>query len=134
MTPPTETSCKVAICDDVADFRRVVGLLLETATGIEVVGEAGNGKEAIELARTVDIDVLLLDVSMPVMDGMEALPHIVEVSPRTSVVMMTGFGSTRWRREAEALGATGWIEKGTPPNAMVEAIRAACSARGAQEY
>ncbi|MCW2921627.1 MAG: response regulator receiver protein [Thermoleophilia bacterium] len=128
MPPPTDMTCKVAICDDVADFRRVVGLLLETAPDMQVVGEAGNGREAIELVQAVDIDVLLLDVSMPVMDGMEALPHLVAASPETSIVMMTGFGSMTKRREADALGATGWIEKGTSPNAMVEAIRAACAA------
>jgi DNA-binding NarL/FixJ family response regulator len=64
---------------------------------------------------------------MPVMDGLEALPHIVRTSPSTSVVMLTGFGSDAKRRQAHELGATGYIEKGTSPGDLVDAIRGACS-------
>ncbi len=126
MPPSDDTQCRVAICDDVADFRRVLELLLETEPNMEVVGQASNGREAIELVTTTEVDVLLLDVAMPIMDGLEALPHVVAASPATAVVMLSGFGSAA-QRQAEEMGAASYIEKGTPPNAMVDAIRDACT-------
>lgn len=126
-SPPT---CRVGICDDVADFRRVIGIMLASERCIEIVGEAGNGREAIDLVTTTDIDVLVLDVAMPVMDGLEALPRIREASPSTRVVMLTGFGSPAVKRKAEELGAHAYIDKGTGPLGLVTAITGACSDRG----
>lgn len=116
-------SFRIAICDDVAEFRRVLELLLEVEHDFTIVGQASNGREAIELVTKVDVDVLLLDVAMPIMDGMEALPHVVEASPATSVIMLTGFGTAAKRRRAKELGAAGYVEKGLAPNALIDAIR-----------
>lgn len=119
--------CRVVVCDDVADFRDLLIAMLERAEGICVVGEAGNGREAIALAATEQPDVVLLDVAMPVMDGIEALPHIRHAAPNSKVIVLTGFASGAVRDQALAAGAADYIEKGARPDNLVEAIRSACA-------
>lgn len=126
---PTTPRCRVAICDDVAEFRRVVSLLISFEPDMEVVGEAADGRAAIELVSNTDVDVLLLDLAMPVMDGMEALPRIIDTAPSTRVIMLTAFGSERIRQRADELGAHGYLEKGIPPNDLVAAVRRAHETR-----
>lgn len=105
-------SCTVAICDDQAAFRQLVAIVLGLESGIEVVGEAGDGREAIALATRLQPDVLLLDIAMPEMDGLEALPHVREASPGTQVVMLTAMTGTSVRERAFAAGASDFLEKG----------------------
>ena len=105
-------SCTVVVCDDQEAFRRVVAIVLGLETGIEVVGEAGNGREAVSLVEMLQPNVLLLDIAMPEMDGLEALPRIREASPATQVVMLTGLTSASVRERAIAAGANAFIEKG----------------------
>ena len=93
--------------------------------GFEVVGEAANGREAIELAVRTQPDVLILDIAMPIMDGIEALPEILKAAPGTHVLILTAFGSERIRAQALRAGASGYLEKGATPAAMVAAVRAA---------
>jgi len=116
----------VVICDDVSDFRDLLSVALHHASGIELAGQAANGREAIEVVRAERPDVVLLDIAMPVMDGMEALPQILSASPDSKVIMLTGFSSADVRARALASGATAYLEKGVRPAALVEAIRAAC--------
>lgn len=123
----TSEPCRVAICDDVPDFRRVLCMVLGVEPTLEVVGEAGDGRQAIDLVSSTAVDVLLLDIAMPIMDGIEALPKILEASPSTRVVMLTGFGSDAIRRQAETLGACAFLEKGVAPAAIVDAIASACA-------
>ncbi|MDX6480413.1 MAG: hypothetical protein QOG85_923 [Gaiellaceae bacterium] len=100
------------ICDDQTAFRQLVAIVLGLESGIEVVGEAGNGREAIALATRLQPNVLLLDVAMPEMDGLEALPLLREASPETRIVMLTGVTATSVRERAAAAGASAFIEKG----------------------
>jgi DNA-binding NarL/FixJ family response regulator len=123
-------TCSVVICDDVADFRELMVLWIDRAEGLQVVGEGANGREAIELARVHQPAVLLLDLSMPVMDGLEALPHILAEAPRTRVVVLTGLTSPTLREKVLAAGAWGYIEKGERPSVVVSTVQAACSAEG----
>lgn len=133
MNAAAKPSLRIAICDDVADFRRVLQLLLDVEDDFTIVWQAANGREALDLVTKVKVDVLLLDVAMPVMDGMEALPLIVEAAPETAVIMLTGFGTAAKRRRARELGATGYIEKGLPPNVLVDAIRRESQKRPAKK-
>ncbi len=108
----SEDTCTVVVCDDQAAFRRLVAMVLDLEAGIKVVGEAGNGQEAIVLAEKLQPDVLLLDIAMPEMDGLEALPRVRAASPTTQVVMLTGVTATNARERALAAGASDYIEKG----------------------
>lgn len=120
---PHSTPIRVAICDDVEAFRRMLSLVFDLERDIEVVGQAANGKEAVELAREADIDVLLMDLAMPVMDGIEALPHVLAASPDTKVIMLTGFGTAEILERAIAAGAARYLTKGILPNDILAAIR-----------
>ncbi|MBW3592456.1 MAG: response regulator transcription factor [Actinobacteria bacterium] len=121
----------MAICDDQEAFRQVMTLVLGLEPGIEVVGEAADGREAVDLVTRLSPDVLLLDIAMPVMDGLEALPLIREAAPRTSVAMLTGVASEQVRERALAGGAALFIEKGTDAAEMTRQIRNLCPEGGA---
>ena len=117
--------CRLAICDDVTTFRQLVSAVFRWEPGFELVGEASNGLEAVELARRVQPDVMFLDIAMPVMDGIEALPKIREASPSTRVIVLTAFGSASIRSRALADGAVAYLEKGVTPAVMIAAVRSA---------
>ncbi|HJQ04761.1 MAG TPA: PAS domain S-box protein [Nocardioides sp.] len=102
------------IIDDSAELRTLVRARLELSDLFDVVGEAGDGSEGWMLAETLQPDVVLLDTSMPEMDGLEALPLIVAVSPHSLVVMYTGFGEAGLADRAAELGAADFIEKSLP--------------------
>lgn len=113
---------RALIADDVPELRRLLRLVLEWSERFEVVGEAENGREAVDLAGRHSPDLLLLDVSMPVMDGMEALPLILEVSPETKVVVLSGFEAERLGQDASELGAAAYLEKGISPANLVKRL------------
>ncbi|HXG73184.1 MAG TPA: response regulator [Gemmatimonadaceae bacterium] len=113
MLRPADRICSVVICDDSASIRRALHFVLAAESRIEVVGEASNGLEAIDAARTARPDVLLLDVSMPLMDGIEALPHILSASPCTRILMMTALPSPETKARALEAGATDYVVKDT---------------------
>ena len=103
--------CTVVIADDALDIRVLVRMLLELAGGFDVVGEAANGHEAVAAAELHRPDLLLLDHSMPELDGLTALPSIKEVSPDSAVVMLSGFSEDRLAEAAREHGATAYITK-----------------------
>src|SRR6476660_832563 len=86
---------RVLIADDVQDLRSMLRLALELSGRFTVVGEAMNGAHAVELATMYKPDLALLDLSMPALDGLEALPQILDVSPDTKVVVLSGFEEAR---------------------------------------
>ena len=110
---------RVVLVDDMVELRKLIRLTLERSGRFEVVGEAGNGREGIEVAAESQPDLVLLDVSMPVMDGLEALPVLCRTVPSSSVVMLSGFSELRFGAEAAALGAVAYLEKGLAPDALV---------------
>lgn len=126
MSEPNQACCRVGICDDVEMFRSVLARMFETESDIEVVGQACNGAQAIELVTSTLVDVLLLDVAMPVMDGLEALPQIRDAAPDTRVIMLTAFGTTAIRERALSEGAYRFVEKGTSPVDLMKVVRDAC--------
>lgn len=120
-------SCRIVICDDQASFREVLGLMLGIEDDFDVVGEASNGRDAIELVRGLQPDVLLLDIAMPVMDGLEALPYVRAAAPGTAVVVLTGLSSAELRQRALEAGARLVVEKGTDADEIAERVREACA-------
>jgi DNA-binding NarL/FixJ family response regulator len=100
--------------------------MLSVEPGLEVIGEAGNGEEAVRVVSELRPDIVLLDIAMPLLDGFEALPLILESAPQTQVVMLTGFTSTGMRERALSSGATTYIEKGTDVGALGAHIKGHC--------
>ena len=101
----------MVLVDDSKEVRALVRRRLLLSGLFEVVGEAGDGEEAIGLAHRLEPSLLLLDTSMPTMDGIEALPAILALSPETRVVMFTGFEDQGLAARARELGAADFIEK-----------------------
>lgn len=121
---------RVLIVDDHAVVRQGLRAFLELqdappALPIEIAGEATNGAQAVELARRLQPDVVLLDLVMPEMDGIAATPQIIAASPRARVLILTSFGEEDKVFPAIRAGAHGYLLKDIPPNDLVHAVRAA---------
>jgi PAS domain S-box-containing protein len=104
----------VVLVDDAEEVRAIVARHLQVSGQFSVVGEGSTGEEAIRLAGRYHPSVMILDVSMPVMDGLEALPRVLDASPATRVVMLSGFSGTALEATARGLGAADFVEKSTP--------------------
>ena len=117
------SSIRVLLCDDVQAFRALVRCSLEEEDGIEVVGEAADGNECIRQATELQPDVVLMDLSMPECDGLEAIPAIVRNSPRTQIIALSGFTANRMAEPVLAQGATAYLEKGVDLSEVVATIR-----------
>jgi DNA-binding NarL/FixJ family response regulator len=112
------------LADDEAMVRRGLRLVLETEEDLQVIGEASDGVEAIEEARRLRPDVVLMDVRMPRLDGVEACRRLVDESD-TKVVVLTTFDLDEHLFAAIKAGASGFLLKASPPEELVAAIRAA---------
>lgn len=112
---------RVVLADDTPDIRALLRLMLGRA-GYEVVGEAGTGAEAVVLAEQHQPDLVILDLAMPVMDGLEAIPLIKAEAPGAKLVVFSGFKNDRVEAEAMAAGAHAFVDKGTPPPEMVATL------------
>ncbi|MBW3578417.1 MAG: response regulator transcription factor [Actinobacteria bacterium] len=113
---------RTVLADDVADLRLLYRVVLERSGRFQVVAEAVDGVEAVEYATRHQPDLVLLDVAMPNMDGITALPGIVSASPHTKVVMLSAFERRRLNDVAEAGGASRYLEKGITPAQLVEEL------------
>ena len=132
ITPPDpERQIGVLIVDDHAVVRQGLRTFLElqdddpAALPIRVVGEAANGVQAVDMALRLQPDVILLDLLMPEMDGIEATARIVECSPRSRVVVLTSFGEEDKIFPAIRAGAQGYLLKDIAPDDLAQAVRAA---------
>ncbi len=122
---------RVLLCDDVQAFRVLMRHILGEWPGIEIVGEAADGEEGIGLVEQLRPDVVLLDLSMPRCDGMEAIPRMRECHPSAQIVALSGFSADRMGPPVLERGAYAYLEKGTDIVTIVETIRSA--AAGAAE-
>jgi DNA-binding NarL/FixJ family response regulator len=119
---------EIMVVDDEPDIRYMLRMTVGRTPGIEIVREAGNGEEAVQLVREKCPDAVLLDIGMPVMDGIEATPHIRSACAGTKIVILTAYKNEALLQRALALGADVCLEKGTPPKEIVETVARLCAA------
>jgi DNA-binding NarL/FixJ family response regulator len=119
---------KILLVDDQPLFREGLRTLLSVHSDFEVVGEAGNGEEAIRLARSLLASVVLMDLQMPVLDGVAATRRLHEEQPNCRVIVLTTFDDDEKVFDGLRAGAVGYLLKDAPSEKLAEAIRAA--ARG----
>jgi len=119
----SERKIRVLLVDDHAVVRQGLRMFIEMQSDMEVVGEGGNGVAAVELAARLNPDVILLDLLMPQMDGVEATRRILESNPHARVLILTSFGEDDKVFPAIRAGAQGYLLKDIQPRDLVQAIR-----------
>jgi DNA-binding NarL/FixJ family response regulator len=120
---------RVLVVDDDALVRAGLRLILGGDPGLVIVGEAADGLQAVELARTERPDVVLMDIRMPRLDGLAATERLLAADPETRVVVLTTFDTDDMVVSALRLGAVGFLLKDTPPEELVGAVRAVAGGR-----
>ena len=114
---------RVLIADDQGLVRGGFRMILDSQPDIEVVGEAGNGREAIELARELEPDVVLMDIRMPELDGLEATRRLLAGDGGPRVLIVTTFDADEYVYAAMRAGASGFVLKDLRPEGLAEAVR-----------
>ncbi|CAG0932860.1 Transcriptional regulatory protein DegU [Thermoflexales bacterium] len=114
---------RVLIVDDVAQVRRELRTLLPLLAAIEVVGEAEHGQRAIELAAALRPEVIIMDVEMPIVDGLAATRTIKQLCPSCRIVILSIHGEETVRTMARLAGADAFVDKGAPLAALLQAIQ-----------
>ncbi|MEV5969520.1 response regulator transcription factor [Streptomyces sp. NPDC051921] len=127
MTGSERPPVRVLLADDEAMIRHGVRLILRHAEGIDVVAEAPDGRRAVELAAAHHPDVVLLDIRMPVCDGLAAIAPLLALDPAPRVVMLTTFGDDENVVRALREGAAGFLLKDDGPQELISAVRAAAA-------
>ena len=117
----------VLIVDDQALVRAGFRMILEAQPDLEVVGEAGDGSAAIDAVRTLRPDVVLMDIRMPGVDGIEATRRLTEAGAQSRIVILTTYDLDEYVFDALAAGATGFLLKHVPPEELVRGVRVAAS-------
>ena len=117
----------VLIADDQDLIRKGLRMLLEAEPDLRVAGEAGDGSQALAQARRLDPDVILMDVRMPVIDGIEATAQLAQAGSRAKILMLTTFNLDEYVYHAMKAGASGFLLKDATREQLTGAIRAACA-------
>ncbi len=126
MKDAAETRIRLVIADDHRLFRQGLRQICETIGGFEVVGEAQNGHEAVALACELKPDVILMDINMPELDGVQATSMIVEKQPQTQVIVLTMYQQDQYVFKAVKAGARGYLLKDSDGQDVIDAVRAVC--------
>jgi len=121
----TERTIRIVLADDHAVLRSGLRALLDSEPGMKVVGEASDGKQAVELAKTLNPDVLVMDISMPDMDGLAAARAISALELPCRVIMLTVHAEEAYLLKALQAGASGYVHKSSADRELMGAIRAA---------
>jgi DNA-binding NarL/FixJ family response regulator len=116
---------KVVIADDQALVRGGFRMILDAKEDMDVVGEAGDGAEAVAVAQQVDADVILMDLRMPTMGGVEAITRLRQLRHPARVLILTTYDTDRDVLPAIEAGATGYLLKDAPRDELIRAVRAA---------
>lgn len=125
MTPPAGQPINVLIADDDVFVRQAIEAFVTNAADMTVVGCAATGTEAVALAGSLEPDVVIMDVRMPAMDGVDATAQILQQNPKMRILMWTSFESDDAVGRAMSLGAAGFLLKTSGAPALLDAIRAA---------
>jgi DNA-binding NarL/FixJ family response regulator len=120
-------STRILLADDQELLRAGFRMVLEAQDGLEVVGEAGDGAEAVALARELEPDVVLMDVRMPRMDGVQATRELIDGGSRARVIILTTFDLDEYAHAGLRAGASGFLLKDAPTADLLSAIRAVAS-------
>ncbi len=120
---------RVLICDDQAIARHGLQMILGSASDLEVIGQAADGQEAVDLIPTLMPDVVLMDLKMPRMNGVQATRWIRRHHPDVQVLVLTTYDADEWVFDAVRAGANGYILKDTPPEQLLQAIRDAADGK-----
>jgi DNA-binding NarL/FixJ family response regulator len=120
---PRQKEIRVFLCDDVGDVRLLTRVGLEEDGDLRVVGEADTGPEALAAIAEVRPDVVLVDLSMPGMDGFELIPLIRQAAPNVGILVFSGFGRHRMESGALEVGADAYLEKGESFERLREVTR-----------
>lgn len=115
---------RLLLVDDNADLRFLVRTAVESRGGFEVVGEAADGVGGVQLAGELQPDVVVLDLDMPSMSGIEALPLLRETSPSSKVIVLSSYRREDYEGQVRAIGATGYLEKGLTARRLVDELLA----------
>ncbi len=118
---------KILLVDDHPLFRKGLHTLFDEENGLRVVGEAGNGREAIEQVRDLSPDVVIMDITMPELDGIEATRSIMAEAPETKMIALSIHGGKRFVENMLSAGASGYILKDSAPEELVDGVRAVLS-------
>jgi signal transduction histidine kinase len=121
-----QSPCRVLLADDTPEIRVLVRLALELEGGFEVVGEAGDGVEALHLSDEHQPDAVVIDLAMPVMDGLEAIPAIKKGNPKAKILVLSGFDEAQMKQEALRAGADAYLEKGESAHKIVQLLHRLC--------
>jgi DNA-binding NarL/FixJ family response regulator len=122
MSNQTERTIRLLICDDQAIVCEGLRAILEPVLNLEVIGVANNGVDALELTRTLQPDVVLMDLKMPRMNGIQATKAIREQFPDVRVLVLTTYDEDEWVIDAIRYGAVGYLLKDTPQEDLLKAI------------
>jgi DNA-binding NarL/FixJ family response regulator len=124
---PIPTPIALAVVDDDPMVRAALGMMLGGSSGIRVVAEAGDGEEALRVVPSSGADVVLMDIRMPVRDGLSAAEELLRSHPDLRIIVLTTFDTDDMVLRALRIGAAGFLLKDTPPARLVEAIRTVAS-------
>ncbi|MFH8487685.1 response regulator [Streptomyces longisporoflavus] len=125
MTQPRTSAIRILLADDHVLVRRGVRLILEREPDLEVVAEAGDGAEAVDLVRTHEVDLAVMDIAMPRMTGLQATRELLALKPGTRVLMLTMHDNEQYFFQALKAGASGYVLKSVADRDLVAACRAA---------
>jgi DNA-binding NarL/FixJ family response regulator len=123
---PVRLPVRVLVADDADGVRELVILLLDMEKDFTVVGQARDGLEAVDQARVLQPDLVVLDVSMPRLDGITATPHILRASPTSRVALFTGLSEPSIEQEAARAGADALLAKELGAMTLVDRLREVC--------
>ena len=127
--PGSDELLSVLIADDEAVVRETISIYVNSAPDMQVVGTAADGRAAVQMAETLRPDIILMDIQMPRVDGVEAVAEVLRLLARTHVVMITTFTSREAVVPALRAGALGYVLKSDPPERLLSAVREAVAGR-----